>query len=299
MLERSPDAPRVGLSDNTSGQGWQLLSGSTCITFRILAAVVVIACVSLALPKAASGAAVVFQTDMHGENMVPPVTTGAWGFVRFFFNDARTEADYTVDVKGISSSLVTGADLFRGPPGANGSLVRHLAEGGFLTYGGHLKLTPSEAQDFASGAFYAVLYTTRHPEGELRGQVYVPCGFFGPPPPGCSDPQFAGIAAPVELHSQGGGASNVLPGPPPPGPPDPPPPANVGPPPGRVEPPPAASGPRADAPPTAPGTLRPPNTGDGGLISGDPKTARAVLVGLAAVIIGVGLIVLSGSPGRE
>jgi hypothetical protein len=222
---------------------------------------------------------------MHGENVVPPVSTGVWGFVRFFFNDARTEADYTVDVKGISSSVVTGADMFRGPPGTNGTLVRHLAEVGFLTYGGHLKLSQSELADFVAGAYYVVLYTKAHPEGEIRGQVYVPCGFFGPPPPGCSDPEFAGIPAPTAFHPEA--SPPLQPTPSAPGPSL----GEGGQSAGSVAPPPARS--------PAPGALLPPNTGDGGLASDDRALVQAVLVGLAALIIGAGLIVLSGSPNRD
>jgi hypothetical protein len=197
-------------------------------------------------------------------------------------------------VKGVSGSLVTGADMFKGGPGTNGSLMRHLADGGFLTTGGHLKLTPSEVQDFVSGAYYVVLYTTRHPEGEMRGQVYVPCGFIGAPPPGCSDPQFAGIPAPTALHDVVPVLSGTPPGP---APTLPPPPENPGVPPGVIATAAADGAPATQLPRT--GALLPPNTGDAGLGHEDQKAARAILVGIAALIIGVGLIFLSGSPGRE
>ncbi len=239
----------------------------------------------------ASGAnTFVFQTNMFGTGVVPPVKTDAWGFVRFFFNDARTEADYTVDVKGVSSSIVTGADMFRGAPGTNGILVRHLADGGFLTFGGHMKLTPAELADFVNGAFYVELYTVEHPEGEMRGQVYIPSGFLPGTTPDGKDPTFAGIPAPV--------APQPLPAPPPPASgesaqPNEPAPPNQG----AVAPPPTV----AQAPPAATGGgrgIQPPNTGDAGLLPSGSGSARAAMVGLAAVIIGVGLIFASGSPGR-
>ena len=65
---------------------------------------------------------VCFQIDMTGNQMVPAVATGAWGFVRFYnFNDTKTGADYTVDVKGLSGTLIAGADLHRAPRGSQRS----------------------------------------------------------------------------------------------------------------------------------------------------------------------------------
>ena len=50
--------------------------------------------------RPALAATFAFQTDMYGFDNVPAVDTVSYGFVRFFFNEARTEADYNVDVKG-------------------------------------------------------------------------------------------------------------------------------------------------------------------------------------------------------
>ena len=49
------------------------------------------------------------------------------------------EADYTVDVKGLSSTYITGADIHRGGRGLNGPVVKHLADGGFIVIGGHIQ----------------------------------------------------------------------------------------------------------------------------------------------------------------
>jgi hypothetical protein len=118
------------------------------------------------------------QSDMYGDQMIPPVRTLAWGFVRFFFNAQKTEADYTVDVKGLSGSLITGADMHRGQRGTNGPVIRHLADGDFLTTGGHMKFTTADLDDIAAGNWYAVVRTTEHPDGELRGQIVLPAGFW-------------------------------------------------------------------------------------------------------------------------
>ncbi|HWO73088.1 MAG TPA: CHRD domain-containing protein, partial [Dehalococcoidia bacterium] len=114
--------------------------------------------------------------------------THAWGFVRFFFNDDRTEANYTVDVKGIGQNVVIGADMHVGAPGSNGPLVRHLADGGFIVTAGRLTLTPTELAGFTSGNWYVVLKTVDHPEGEIRGQVVVPADFLPASPPAATPP---------------------------------------------------------------------------------------------------------------
>ena len=73
---------------------------------------------ALLLPAAADGdASYILQIDMYGANVVPPVETHAYGFVRFFFNEDRSEADYTVDIKGYSYNAVTGAAIRAGVPG--------------------------------------------------------------------------------------------------------------------------------------------------------------------------------------
>ena len=111
---------------------------------------------------------------MFCTEQVPPVETTAYGFVRFFFNEAGTAADYTVDVKGVSNNLVLGADIHRGAPGENGPVVKHLADGDFIVTSGRLTLTPDELQKMANGSWYVSLKTVHHPEGEMRGQIMLP-----------------------------------------------------------------------------------------------------------------------------
>src|SRR5438477_888672 len=141
--------------------------------------------VVLAGPKPATAAPTpyVMQIDMHGPQVVPPVDSTGWGFVRFFFNADRSFADYTVDVKGFSGTLVLGADIRRGTAGQNGPVVHHLADGGFITYGGHMAFTAADLADMATGAWYATLYTSLHPNGEMRGQVILPADFRPQPAP--------------------------------------------------------------------------------------------------------------------
>lgn len=201
------------------------------MTRRIIALSIAALLLWLTVPSAATAnAPFIFQTDMYGRNEVPPVETVGYGFVRFFFSDNRLEADYTVDVKGLSQTLVEGADIHRGIPGEEGPVVRHLADGGFIVTSGRLRLTPAELEEMLSGVWYVSVKTKGHPEGEMRGQVVAPSGFLPTPP------------TPVPL----------VPTPP-------------------VSPPPQ---PPVDAPPPQTVTgIRPPNTGDAGLVTGGPEAA--------------------------
>jgi len=130
-------------------------------------------------------AAYVYEVYMYGNNVVPAVNTSIYGFLRFFFNDTMTEADVTVDVKGVSNSGVTGADIRAGAPGTNGPVVFHLSDGDFIVTSARIKLTPADLQHMVNGDWYGVLYTTYHPQGEIRAQLNLPPEAIGavPPPP--------------------------------------------------------------------------------------------------------------------
>jgi hypothetical protein len=175
---------------------------------RALPPALLLLCFALLTPRPAVRAeAFIVQIDMTGSQNVPRVDTQAYGFVRFFFDETRRNAEYTVDVKGISGSLVTGAELRRGQPGTNGPLVRRLADGGFLVTSGRLRLTPAELEEMLSGNWYVVVRTLRHPDGEIRGQVVLPPDFLPPTP--------ATEAAPLPEQPASGPESQNGPLPPP------------------------------------------------------------------------------------
>jgi hypothetical protein len=162
------------------------------------------------LPNATSGsrAQYILQIDLYGDYVVPPVETRAWGFVRFFFNEDRSAAEYGLDVKGLSGSSITGMTIREGGPDENGPVVRTLSEGDFIVTGGFMTLTPGELEQFASGAWYLTLTTVHNPEGELRGQIVVPADFFSPeatgakyPPPSrppAEQPEVVAVTPPSE-----------------------------------------------------------------------------------------------------
>jgi len=143
----------------------------------------VLIALAVALPGGpAKAVSYVYQVDMHGTDQAPPVSTNAWGFVRFFFSDDRASADYTVDVKGVSGSIVTGADIRRGQRGVNGPVVYHLADAGFIVASGHINFRPGDIEDMMAGNWYATLSTATNPGGEMRGQIFLPANFRDPAP---------------------------------------------------------------------------------------------------------------------
>jgi hypothetical protein len=167
------------------------------------------------LPTAADGNAdYVLQINMYGANVVPPVETHAYGFVRFFFNADRSAADYTVDIKGYSNNAVTGAAIHAGAPGESGPLIFKLSEGDFIVTAGHLTLTPAQLETFASGGWYVTLTTTFHPEGEMRGQIVVPGNFLSATggaayaPPSTAPP--TQVPAPAMTPAAGGGGGGLF-----------------------------------------------------------------------------------------
>ena len=210
---------------------------------------------------------IVFQTDMYGTENIPSVTTVAYGFVRFFFNDARTAADYTVDVKGYNGSQVTGADIHRGARGSNGPVVKHLADGGFIVTGGRASFSAQELQEMAAGLWYVSLKTVDYPDGALRGQIVLPAGFT----PGSTGPA-PGIPPLPGLPVEGQPPGYVAPSPPevvaPPAPAPGVEAIRVSPEPAvdLSVPPPAPAPSFTDAAAIAGGIIRPPNTGSGGLL---------------------------------
>jgi len=182
------------------------------------------------LPGTAAGnAAYVLQINLYGENVVPPVETSSYGFVRFFFNEDRTEADVTLDVKGYSNTAITGVTIREGAPGENGPLIKTLSNGDFIVTSVHLSLSPAELEKFASGNWYLTLTTVYNPEGEMRGQIVVPSDFLT-----------ATGGAAYAPHADAPSARGPEP----------------------ASPPPAQSGGGGNS---GGGLFQPPNTGDGGL----------------------------------
>ncbi len=149
-------------------------------------------------------AAYVFETRMYGDDQVPPVNTVGWGFFRFFFNDDRSAADVTVDIKGLAGEGVLSADIHRGAPGTNGPVVKHVADGGYIVTAARVTFTKAELAEMASGAWYISLKTELHPNGELRGQILPPADFLQAPATPTPTPATTDTAPPPVVSGGGG-----------------------------------------------------------------------------------------------
>lgn len=160
-------------------------------------------------PAQKTDAAYVYEVYMYGNEVVPGVNTNVYGFLRFFFNEDMTAADVTVDVKGISNSGVTGADIRIGAPGTNGPIAIHLSDGDFIVTSTRIKLSPADLQHMVNGDWYGVLYTSFHPNGEIRGQIRLPASAIGAstPAPVPTAPPVAPPSGPppTAVPSTGGG----------------------------------------------------------------------------------------------
>jgi hypothetical protein len=146
---------------------------------QLLAIPVLFAALAFVAPSANATDQYVYEVYMYGDNMVPPVNTDAYGFVRMFFNSDYSQAVITVDVKGLSGSAVEGADIRAGPAGANGPVVKHLTDGKFSVTSAHVKFTQEDLQHIVNGDWYVAVNSTSNPDGEMRAQIQLPATVRG------------------------------------------------------------------------------------------------------------------------
>lgn len=133
-----------------------------------------------------------FNTHLHGDQEVPPVTTHATGQAILFAGKNATQLSFKLLVANIEN--VTQAHIHCGAPGANGPAVATLYSGPVVSPNGTLALgaihdgnivrqpdslaCPGGVSSFAdlldqmrSGNAYVNVHTLGHPGGEIRGQI--------------------------------------------------------------------------------------------------------------------------------
>lgn len=117
-----------------------------------------------------------FETQLSGQNQVPPVDTQGSGTAEFRYNPSTHRLSWHIDYKDLSSE-VTGAHIHEGAAGANGKvLVPLLKKGSNMAspIKGSATLTEDQAKDIMSGNTYVNIHTKDHPSGEIRGQITPP-----------------------------------------------------------------------------------------------------------------------------
>jgi hypothetical protein len=133
-----------------------------------------------------------FQAQLTGAHEVPPVKTAATGLAIFHLSPDGKLIHYQLKVDKLSN--ITMAHIHLGQPGKNGpvvvwlypvggpppalkpgTLTGMLAEGQLTAnnLGGSLKGKPLSAlvQLMENGQAYINIHTTKHPEGEIRGEI--------------------------------------------------------------------------------------------------------------------------------
>lgn len=128
-----------------------------------------------------------FKAKLSGSEEVPPVKTKAAGEAHFHVSKEGNKISYTLSVtdtenpvranihqgkKGENGPPV--ADLFAGPK-QGGKVFDMLAEGTIRTYQLEDPLRGKSIESlikiFCNGDAYVNVYTERHPDGEIRGQI--------------------------------------------------------------------------------------------------------------------------------
>ena len=117
-----------------------------------------------------------FSVPLSGAAQVPPVTSPGSGTANFTWDPATRGLTWSITFSGLSSPA-TMAHIHNGTAGKNGPVVLWLSTRGTppaSPFTGSATLTPAQARQLATGAWYVNLHSKDHPAGELRGQLAPP-----------------------------------------------------------------------------------------------------------------------------
>ena len=112
-----------------------------------------------------------FTTRLSGANEVPPVASSGLGQVVALLDRRTGLLRWKMSFNRLSGP-VTGAH-FHGPAavGANAGVALPFPVPVTSPYEGRATLTDQQAADLLAGRWYVNLHTSRHPGGEIRGQM--------------------------------------------------------------------------------------------------------------------------------
>ena len=119
-----------------------------------------------------------FSVPLSGDQQVPKVASPGSGTANFTWDPATRGLTWSITFSGLSSPA-TMAHIHNGTAGKNGPVVLWLSTRGTppaSPFTGSATLTPAQARQLATGAWYVNLHSKDHPAGELRGQVIAPKG---------------------------------------------------------------------------------------------------------------------------
>ncbi len=108
-----------------------------------------------------------FAALLTGDQMVPPVVTGASGTGTFAVNP-----DNTISYSVITSGLVgTAAHIHIGDAGTSGGILFPLAGGPTVWSGTTPALTAATFETMQANGLHVIVHTAANPGGEIRGQI--------------------------------------------------------------------------------------------------------------------------------
>ncbi|HEV7255905.1 MAG TPA: CHRD domain-containing protein [Mesorhizobium sp.] len=112
-----------------------------------------------------------FETELTGEQEVPPVTTSAKGELAVTYDSSSQMLSWKGTVSDLSGE-VTGAH-FHGPakPGENADVLVPAPDVQVGEFEGSATLTDEQAKALMDGQIYFNVHTEANPKGELRGQI--------------------------------------------------------------------------------------------------------------------------------
>jgi len=112
-----------------------------------------------------------YPIDMKGTNEVPPNDSPGTGHADVAFDTTTRVLTWRVIYSNLTGP-VTGMH-FHGstPPGQNAGIVLPFRGNLESPVTGSAVLTEAQANDLTSGKWYINAHTSKHPGGELRGQV--------------------------------------------------------------------------------------------------------------------------------
>jgi hypothetical protein len=144
---------------------------------HVLAAAPLALALAFALAPAAQASPTTFEATLTGAQEVPPVETQGQAAARFTWNPETRDLGWMISTQNLSGPATM--VHFHGPAaeGQNAPPVLWLVPKGERVpqvVTGHAVLTPEQARQFQSGAWYLNIHTPSHPAGEIRAWIKPP-----------------------------------------------------------------------------------------------------------------------------
>jgi len=112
----------------------------------------------------------VIANPMTGFQVVPPISTGAYGQAFGVLQPVPGSDNYTISLSGTHSVLnPTGMTINKGLPGVNGPVVFDIGNPSNLSF--YSEIENSQAAEIAMGLYYFLISSQNYPNGEIRGQL--------------------------------------------------------------------------------------------------------------------------------